>query len=183
MKAGLEKGSSLIEVVISIFFFSIVSVSVYNYYYQDDSKHYMYNISIVMCKYADALSDYLQNNDVSGSINLSTLISSGYLPQSSNDDPSSLGEYTIKLYGDGKGNGLVALYGDELYSITVKSIGRFLGIRGAYVSDSAITSAGEYYSLPSSDFTGFTSTNLRGLMLVPAIQTSGQNCNRGGYDF
>ncbi|HGU0436971.1 TPA: prepilin, partial [Escherichia coli] len=30
---------------------------------------------------------------------------------------------------------------------------------------------------------GFRTVNLRGLMLIPSIQTSGQNCDRGGYDF
>ncbi|HAU9242415.1 TPA: prepilin [Escherichia coli] len=96
---------------------------------------------------------------------------------------ASVGGYKIKMYVDNKDNGLIALYGDEHYSLTIKSMKPFLGIRGASVEGDKIISTGGYYSLPVSGFTNFSTDNLRGLMLIPSIQTSGQNCDRGGYDF
>ena len=145
----------------------------------------MNNISVVMCRYADAFSQYLQSNTsvVSGSVSLSTLISDGYLPSVPDGVDMLGGWYEVKMYADNDRNGVIALYGDEHYSLTVESIKQFLGIRGASISGAEIVSAGGYYSLPIANFTGFSSDNLMGLMLIPAIQTSGQNCDRGGYVF
>ncbi|HAH9624824.1 TPA: bundle-forming pilus minor pilin BfpJ [Escherichia coli] len=179
-----ESGLSLIEVMIGVLFFSIVSLSVYNYYNRSAEQHYMNNISVVMCRYADALSYYLQDSTATngnGSVSLSTLVASGYLPPM--QETSGVGEYEIKMYVDKNKNGLIALYGGEYYSLTSENIKKFLGVRGASAKDNKIISAGGYYSLPVSDFTGFRTVNLRGLMLIPSIQTSGQNCDRGGYDF
>ncbi len=177
-----EKGLSLIEVMICILFFSVISLSVYEHYNRSAEQHYMNNVSVVMCRYADALSYYLQDKTVSNSsVSLSELISSGYLP--SIPEGVSVSGYEIKMYVDNKKNGLIALYGDEHYSLTIKSMKQFLGIRGASVEGDKIISVGGYYSLPVSRFTSFSSDKLRGLMLIPFIQTSGQNCDRGGYDF
>ncbi|EEQ2459597.1 TPA: prepilin-type N-terminal cleavage/methylation domain-containing protein [Escherichia coli] len=180
---GKEKGLSLIEVMIGILFFSVISLSVYDHYNRSAEQHYINNISIVMCRYADALSYYLQEDDKvnNSSVSLSELVSSGYLP--SMPEGASVGGYKIKMYVDNKDNGLIALYGDEHYSLTIKSMKPFLGIRGASVEGDKIISTGGYYSLPVSGFTNFSTDNLRGLMLIPSIQTSGQNCDRGGYDF
>ncbi|HCB9839976.1 TPA: hypothetical protein M2Q89_004860 [Escherichia coli] len=180
----VEKGFSLIEVAIGMFFFSIISLSMYNYYNKDSSQHYMYNISIVMCRYADALSQYLQTHKGEANVSLSDLVSTGYLPYAPNENTNTLGGwFTIKLYSDNSGNGLIALYGDEQHSLTVDNMKKFLGIRGASIQNSNIVSAGDYYSLPAANFTGFITDNLKGIMLVPAIKSSGQNCYRGGYDF
>ncbi len=177
-----EKGLSLIEVMVCILFFSVISLSAYDHFNRSAEQHYMNNVSIVMCRYADALGYYLQNQTVSNSsVSLSELVSSGYLP--SIPEGASVSGYEIKMYVDNKYNGLVALYGDEHYSLTIEALKPFLGIRGASVEGDKIISAGDYYSLPISSFTGFSTDKLRGLMLIPSIQTSGQNCDRGGYDF
>ncbi len=179
-----EKGLSLIEVMIGILFFSVISLSVYEHYNRSAEQHYINNVSIVMCRYADALSYYLQGTDKTvnnSSISLSELVSSGYLP--SIPEGGSFGGYKIKMYVDSKDNALIALYGGEHYSLTIKNMKPFLGIRGASVDGDKIISAGGYYSLPVSNFTGFGTDNLKGLMLIPSIQTSGLNCDRGGYDF
>ncbi|HFS3509548.1 TPA: hypothetical protein ACHYXZ_005500, partial [Escherichia coli] len=95
--------------------------SVYDHYNRSAEQHYINNISIVMCRYADALSYYLQEDDKvnNSSVSLSELVSSGYLP--SMPEGASVGGYKIKMYVDNKDNGLIALYGDEHYSLTIKS--------------------------------------------------------------
>ncbi len=181
-----ENGLSLLEVVICTIFFSVISLSIYNHYNRSAELHYMDNVSVVMCRYADALGQYLQaKNTVSpGVVQLKTLISDGYLLDAPNSDSDDLGGwYRIVMYVDRQKNGLIALYGDEHNSLTVDSIKQFLGMRGASVSANKIISAGGYYSLPITDFTGFETVNLRGIMLIPFIHSSGQNCDRGGYVF